>query len=130
MRINLKKINRSRANRILSIKSDKITNTKNVLTYSDLLKREAVKEILFNESKLPNSKVINYNRILETLNKLDISNESKKNLNNLSSWIVLQNEGMLYSSNKNEKVLDIILEKDLNIAKNTYSKKTIWNIRK
>lgn len=115
--VNLKKINRSRANRILSIKSDNLTNSKNVFTYSDLLKRETVKEILLKESKIPNNKVTNYNRILETLNKLDISNESKKNLNNLSSWIVLQNEGMLYGSNKNEKILDIILEKDLNIAK-------------
>ena len=81
--VNLKKINRSRANRILSIKSDNLTNSKNVFTYSDLLKRETVKEILLKESKIPNNKVTNYNRILETLNKLDISNESKKNLNNL-----------------------------------------------
>ena len=52
--VNLKKINRSRANRILSIKSDNLTNSKNVFTYSDLLKRETVKEILLKESKILN----------------------------------------------------------------------------
>ena len=113
--------NRDKAKSILSIKADKITPAKQVLRYNDILSREVIKEVLYKESNIEKSNLTNYNKISVLINKIaQLSSSNKEqidNLKNLSNWIVLQENGMLYKSNKNEKILNAIIESNTEVAK-------------
>lgn len=100
---------RNRASRMISVKADQVTDSKQVMSYGDIVRREVFKEALINESMEGDTHLKNYNRILEVINKSDLKGKDSENINNLITWTVLQNEGKIFNNNKNEKVLSEII---------------------
>lgn len=112
---------RNKAGALLSVKSDKITNKKEILNKLDIIRKEAFKEAMIKETAVAGTGKFNYNNIIGTLNKSDLTEKSLDNLKRLSHWAVIQNEGNLFNNNSeimleeinknNLKVLDILTSK-------------------
>lgn len=98
--------------KMLSIQSDKITSGKNVMQYQDLVKREAFKEVLLNQSVNPETGLRDHSEILYTLRRAGVKGKDYDNARNLANWAVFQNEGNLFGNNRNSK--DFAMIKDSN----------------
>ena len=99
---------REKAAKVLSINSSKITNTKDIMKYKDLLKREAFKEILIAETVNETTGKANYNKMLVGLRQAGITGKEYDNAKNIAHWATLQMKGKLFSKDSNEKGLETI----------------------
>lgn len=99
---------REKAAAMLSIKSDKLTNSKQILKYKDMVKREAFKEVLLGEVINKENGTYDYNNILLSLRRAGVTGSSYENAKNIAHWGILQKEGNLFNYDKNEKSLDTI----------------------
>ena len=102
--------NRENAARMLSIKSDRITDAKNIMKYKDMVKREAFKEVLIAETINEVSGSVNHNSMLIKLRQAGISGSSYENAKNLGHWATLQMKGKLFNNDAKEKGLEAIKE--------------------
>ena len=99
---------REKAAAMLSIKSDRLTSSKQVLKYTDMVKREAFKEVLLGEVIDKGNGSYDYNNILLSLRRAGITGSSYENAKNIAHWGILQKEGSLFNYDKKEKGLDAI----------------------
>lgn len=102
--------NRESAAQMLSIKSDRITDAKNIMKYKDLIKREAFKEVLISETINETTGSINHNRILIKLRQAGVTESSYENAKNLGHWATFQMKGKLFNEDAKEKGLQAIKE--------------------
>lgn len=107
---------RNRANHLLSIKSDKVTEAKRVQLFEDMIKIEAMKEVLMNHGKKSNDTT----EILLAIRRAGITGKQYKNLENITYWGTIQQKGKVFNSDNgpkniefikkaNEKVLSLVL---------------------
>lgn len=109
--------NRDKAAKILSIKSDKVTDAKDVMKYKDLVKIEAFKEVLLSETVNEKTGVVNHSKMLISLRQAGLTGASYENAKNLGHWAILQHEGKLFNRNANEKGLETIKNANQTILK-------------
>lgn len=99
---------REKAAAMLSIKSDRLTSSKQVLKYTDMVTREAFKEVLLGEVINKSEGTYDYNNILLSLRRAGIKGSSYDNAKNIAHWGILQKEGKLFNYDKNEKGIESI----------------------
>lgn len=93
---------------------------KNVLTYNQLLKREAFKETILREAdraKGTNGRISGYASVLSKLENLNVSGADKSNAKNLLNWTVFQKEADIYAKTvhlETSKEFKIQRHKELN----------------
>lgn len=106
---------RENAAQVLSIKSDRIDGSKNVMKYMDLLKRESFKEVMLSEAINETTGSINYSKMLVSLRRAGVKGESYENAKKLGHWVTFQREGLLFNKDINEKGLKRIKEANQDI---------------
>lgn len=122
--------NRNRAARTISIKSDKLTNSKEIFNRLDMIRREAFKEAMLNEAVINSSRTSNFNLINNAIKKSGLNKEAEQNANRLSHWAVIQSMSKTYNNRNDEFLLEEINRRNLKILDLLTSSRTNGSITK
>lgn len=98
---------RERAMKMLSIKSDQLTNEKNAMKFKDMIRREVFKEAILNEGmeefNEQGQRMLSPSTMLLKLRRSGITSKEYENAKDIAYWGLLQDKSRLYNSDRNRE---------------------------